>query len=212
MGRAGRDCSSTVLVVCAHPDDEAIGCGGTLRRHVLDGDDVSVVFLTSGEGGGHGDERHGQTREREAHDAADVLGLQSIEFWREPDGRLRATRELTKRLAALMTRLRPALVYAPHGGDDHADHRAAARLARQALAAAGVGAEMRCFEIWSPLVEIAELVDVSEVIEDKLRAIRAYRSQCAVMRFDEAFLGLARYRGEMHSWPGGPYAEAFSER
>jgi LmbE family N-acetylglucosaminyl deacetylase len=66
------------------------------------------------------------------------------------------------------------------------------------------------YEIWAPLAHIDHVVDISEVIEDKLRAIRAYRSQCDVMRFDEAFHGLARYRGEMHSWPGGAYAEVFS--
>jgi LmbE family N-acetylglucosaminyl deacetylase len=203
---------STVLVICAHPDDEAIGCGGTLRRHVLDGDEVSVVFLTSGERGGHGSEDPGGTREREAHEAAGVLGIQRVEFWREPDGRLRASRELTGRLAALIARLGPAVLYAPHRADDHADHRAAARLTRRALTAAGHHAELRCFEIWAPIIEISAVIDISAVIEDKLRAIRCYRSQCAVMPFDAAFEGLARYRGEMHSWPGGPYAEAFSER
>ena len=71
--------------------------------------------------------------------------------------------------------------------------------------------KIRFFEIWSPLGDrqLDEIVDVSEVIDDKRRAIRAYRSQCAVMRLDDAFIALARYRGEMHSWPGGPYAEVF---
>ena len=201
-----------VLVVAAHPDDEAIGCGGTLRRHALEGDRVSALFLTSGEAGGHGIERAGETREREAEAAAAILGIGELQFWREPDGRLSARGELVRRLEALIAASRPALVYAPHRHDEHSDHRAAARIVHKALLAATRSVELRCFEIWSPLGEIEHVVDVSEVIEDKLEAIRAYRSQCAVMRFDDAFVGLARYRGEMHSWPGGPYAEVFSAR
>lgn len=203
---------TSVLVVCAHPDDEAIGCGGTLRRHVLDGDGVSIVFLTSGEGGGHGIEDAGAIREAEAAAAAAILGVSSLQFWRERDGGLRARGSLVNRLVQLMDELRPAIVYAPHSRDDHPDHRAAARLARTAAAASRRPPELRHFEIWSPLEDIEEVVDISDVLEAKLEAIRAYRSQCAVMRFDDAFRGLARYRGEMHSWPGGPYAEVFSSR
>jgi LmbE family N-acetylglucosaminyl deacetylase len=66
------------------------------------------------------------------------------------------------------------------------------------------------YEIWSPLTQIDHVIDISSVIGEKLSAIRAYPSQNSIMRFDQAFRGLARYRGEMHSWPGGPYAEVFS--
>jgi LmbE family N-acetylglucosaminyl deacetylase len=201
---------SAVLVLAAHPDDEAIGCGGTVRRHVLDADRVSAVFLTSGEAGGHGIDDPGGAREREARSAAAILGIEPIEFWHEPDGRLRARAALVERLAGELRRRRVSLLYAPHSEDDHADHRAAARIARGAVARAGRRIELRGFEIWSPLRTADHVVDISDVLEDKLRAIRAYRSQCDVMPFDEAFKGLARYRGEMHSWPGGPYAEAFS--
>jgi LmbE family N-acetylglucosaminyl deacetylase len=202
----------SVLVVGAHPDDEAAGCGGTLRRHVLEGDEVSAVFLTSGEGGGHGIDRPGETRESEANEAARILGIQNVEFWREPDGGLRARRTVIERLARMIRERRVSLLYAPHQYDDHPDHGAAARIVRQAVVAAGRRVEVWHFEIWSPVGEIDHVVDISDVIDDKLRAIRAYRSQCAVMRFDDAFEGLARYRGEMHSWPGGPYAEVFSAR
>jgi LmbE family N-acetylglucosaminyl deacetylase len=203
---------SIVLVVAAHPDDESVGCGGTLRRHVLDGDAVRAVFLTSGEGGGHGIENPGEMREAEAREAARILGIAEIEFWRERDGALRAGRALTARLQALIRDVRPSLLYAPHAADDHPDHRAAARLVRHAVAGVRRGPEVRHFEIWSPIQHIDHIVDISDQIGVKRRAIRAYRSQCAVMRFDDAFEGLARYRGEMHSWPGGPYAEVFSAR
>jgi N-acetylglucosamine malate deacetylase 1 len=200
---------STVLVVCAHPDDEAVGCGGTLRRHTLDGEEIVAVFLTSGESGGHGEPEHAKTRRREARRAAAILGIAQLQFWHEPDGRLRAHERVAERLSDLIDALRPALVYAPQPNDDHPDHRAAARLVRRAVAGASASPEIRFFEIWSPLPDMDEIVDISEVIADKRRAIRAYRSQCAVMRLDDAFVGLARYRGEMHSWPGGPYAEVF---
>ncbi|HYM54218.1 MAG TPA: PIG-L deacetylase family protein [Solirubrobacteraceae bacterium] len=199
-----------VLVVCAHPDDEAVGCGGTLRLHALDGDRIITVFLTSGERGGHGEEDHARTREREARRAAAILGIEALQFWHEADGRLRAGGRLVRRLTKLIDSLRPARVYVPHARDDHPDHRAAARLVRLAVVAAATPPLVRGFEIWSPLSAIEEVVDISSVLPDKRRAIRAYRSQCAVMDLDHASVGLARYRGEMHSWPGGPYAEVFS--
>jgi len=200
----------TVLVLSPHPDDESVGCGGALRAHVLDGDDVHVVFLTSGEAGGHGQppEVVGPRREREAHAAAAVLGVAGTEFWRLPDGRTRATRDLSERFAKRMLDLGADVVYAPHRGEQHTDHRTAARVAASARDAADV--EIRYFEVWTPITAIDVIVDISVHIDTKVEAIRCYESQCNIMRFDEAALGLARWRGEMHSWPGGPYAEVFS--
>ena len=202
---------SNVIVVAAHPDDETIGCGGALRRHVLAGDRVSVIFLTSGEAGGHGIDDPRATREREAREAAEILGVCEVEFWGEPDGRLKATRATVERLTQAVERSRASVLYAPHRNDDHPDHRCASRIARRALAGSAHRSQLLQYEIWSPVAQIDHIVDISEVLEVKLRAIRAYRSQCAVMRFDDAFRGLARYRGEMHSWPGGDYAEVFCE-
>src|SRR5215203_5449897 len=76
-----------VLVLAPHPDDEAIGCGGTLIRHAKQGDRVTAVFLTSGELGlKHlAPDLAWSIREREAQEAARVLGLADLRFLRCPD-------------------------------------------------------------------------------------------------------------------------------
>ncbi len=208
---------SRVLVISPHPDDETIGCGGTLARHAAEGDVSHVVFLTSGERGGHGlpAEETKPRRESEARLAAEILGIERVDFWRAKDGAVEAGRPLLERLNKTLKKWRPHIVYVPHVGEMHPDHRAAARLVRRAVYPAGTARkgtpEVRMFEVWTPLQTLDHVVDISPYIERKLAAVRSYASQCAVMCFDEAVRGLNRYRGEMHSWPGGDYAEVFAE-
>jgi len=187
-----------VFVISPHPDDES-------RR---------VVFLTSGEKGGHGRsaEETIRIREAEARVAAQVPGVEDVDFWREPDGAFRATSALAARLGDLLRQWRPQVLYVPHERETHPDHRAARRLVRRALrglSRAHSPAAME-FEVWTPLQRIDRIVNVPSHIQVKMAAIRAYKSQCEVRRFDEALMGLNRYRGEMHSWPGGDYAEVFT--
>jgi LmbE family N-acetylglucosaminyl deacetylase len=208
---------SRLLVLCPHPDDEAIGCGGTLRRHIVQGDTVHAVFLTSGELGGHGHspEATARFRKQEARDAAAILGIERIEFWGEPDGALHSGPELTQRVRHKLQTWRPKLVFVPHDHEQHPDHRAAARLLRRALASPSFGGQKPAvwmFEIWTPLRTMDQIIDISPYIDVKMAAIRAHKSQCAVMCFDEASQGLSRYRAVMHSgWPPPTYAEVFAE-
>jgi N-acetylglucosamine malate deacetylase 1 len=202
-----------ILVLAPHPDDEAIGCGGTLLRHVKQGDTVQVVFLTSGEKGGHGrsEAETIRVREREARTAARILGVRNPEFWHEPDGALRATPAAVARLRVKLKEFRPHKIYVTHDREMHPDHRGAVRLLRHALdRAARPRSDVLMYEVWTPVQQLDEIVDISPFIGKKLRAVRAYRSQCAVVGFVEAVRGLNRYRGEFHSWPGGDYAEVFT--
>jgi N-acetylglucosamine malate deacetylase 1 len=205
---------ANILVVSPHPDDESIGCGGTIRKHVLKGDAVHVVVLTSGEAGGHGrsSEETIRLREQEARDAAEILELTSLQFWHLPDGRLKATATALQQLRRAIRALRPSVIYVTHDREMHPDHRAAYRLVMQAVnELTGRRPVVLLYEVWTPLQEIDHVEDISEVMETKLAAVRAYRTQCDAVRFDDAVLGLNRYRGEMHSWPGGPYAEIFKK-
>ncbi len=145
-----------VLVISPHPDDESFGCGGTIREHVTQGASVRVVFLTSGEKGGHGrnvDETI-RIRESEARAAAKILGVDAIEFWREPDGSLRSNNGIVGRLRDALREWRPHLVYVPHAREMHPDHRAACRLVRRALRDGFPPAHPPTLledEVWTPL-------------------------------------------------------------
>lgn len=197
-----------VLVVAPHPDDEAIGCGGAIRKHVLDGDTVHVLYLTSGERGCPGIDdldRAAALREEEAGVCSQVLETQRVTFWRGQDGALEVTEGLYRRFGTLLLDERPDLIYAPHAGESHKDHRIAAALVWQV--SSGEFSALRFYEVWTPMQDIAEVLDITAYASAKRSAIRCYRSQAA-NGFDEAILALNHYRGLM-SGRHLMYAEAF---
>ena len=203
-----------ILVLSPHPDDESIGCGGTLRKHIVEGDTVHVLFLTSGEKGGHGipPEETKVIREQEAIDAAAILGYESFEFWRIPNGELLATNDQVIRMRKKIKEWQPDIIYVTHDKEDHLEHKAAAGMVKEALRgelSLSIKPIVYMYEVWTPMQTMDHIVDISDFVEIKRKAIQAHKCQCAVMSFDEAILGLNRYRGEMHSWPGGDYAEVF---
>ena len=97
-----------IVVLAPHMDDEVIGCGGTLARHIACGSHVTVVFLTDGRGGGGGaagnaaagETSIAATRKHEAKLALAELGITHIVFLDAEDGRLGATAYLVDALRA----------------------------------------------------------------------------------------------------------------
>lgn len=203
-----------VLVLSPHPDDDVIGCGGTIHQHIALGDRVEVLYLTSGENGDHTKSSMDtmRIREKEAVAAAEILQVSDIEFWREPDGKLGASKKNINRLMQKLMKYNPDVAYVTHMKEDHPDHQAASSMLILSLRKlqSGFKPVVWMYEVWTPIQKINRVVDISQYIHLKTQAIQAHQSQCAILRFDEAILGLNRYRGEMHSWPGGPYAEIFT--
>lgn len=169
-----------VLVLAAHPDDEAIGCGGALVLHHQQGDRIKVLFVTDGAGFDEGNKRLVRVRRSEARQAARIIGVDELEFWDYPDGRLSSMGDgLDERLAALLERERPAVVYRPLAHDPHPDHRrlaeafeSARRLARRAPDLADRG-----YQISGGIGSDATEVDITDVWPLKIEAIRRYKSQ-----------------------------------
>lgn len=202
----------TAVVLAPHPDDETLGCGGTLRLAADRGERTVVVFLTSGEAGvpDTSAEAAGRLREKEADAAAEVLGIARTVFLRGPDGELAGGGdELADRLRAVLEEETPEAVHIPHEGDAHPDHSAVWAMLNAALPPAPE-LLIPTYEVWTPLPWFDEVVDVSYVMPVKLAALRCHASQLARYRFDDATEGLARYRGALAG--GCAYAEVFAHR
>jgi LmbE family N-acetylglucosaminyl deacetylase len=188
-----------IVVIAPHPDDESIGCGGTLRLHAQRGDRVAVVYLTSGELGLKKlpRERAWDVREAEARKAATILGLAEPVFLRCPDWVL--DEHLEAAASALVSSLkaeRPEMVYLPHPLEWHPDHKAALPILWSAIDESGVSpATVRGYEIWTPMPDFDHVESIDTVMPIKLRAIRAYRSQLEQLPYDRAIRGLNEYRG-----------------
>lgn len=163
-----------ILVLAPHPDDESLGCGGTLCRHAAKGDRVVAVFLTSGELGLKHlpREQAWAIREREANAAARILGLAAVEFLRQPDWSVgEHVAETARALRPLLEREVPRLIYLPHPNEWHPDHRASLPVLRAALRRRRIPApELRGYEIWTPLAEYDHVEDITAVMPRKLRA------------------------------------------
>ncbi len=212
-----------VLVVAAHPDDEVLGCGGTMARHAAAGDEVHVLFLADGEGA-RLDAGSVPERMRTARAAAEILGARDPEFLSLPDNRLDSLDllDVVRRVEYVVERVRPTVVYTHHGGDLNIDHRIACKsvlTACRPLPGHPVRA-IYAFEVASS-TEWADSstpdafrpdrwVDVTAQLDAKHRALECYVAEMRPFphsRSFEAVEALARWRGAS---AGLEAAEAFT--
>lgn len=202
----------TVLAVAPHPDDEVLGCGGSLARHAGAGERVEAAFLTSGELAlrDRAPEEARRLREGEAAAAAAVLGIDELMFLRLSDWTLSdAGDAAVDSVAALIDRIAPATVYLPHPGEWHPDHRAAAAIVQTAAERTGLpSSALLAYEIWTPLSAFSVVEDIGAVIDRKREAMRCYTSQSGEFDYDRALVGLGMYRGALAGRCA--YAEVFA--
>ena len=113
------------LIIMAHPDDEVLGCGGTIRRLVDEGQSVDIVFATDGVGSRDGGSSHRVTR-REASEAALLtLGVRNAEHLGFADNRLDKydLLDIVTSVEKIVRKLKPKFVITHHFGDLNVDHR-----------------------------------------------------------------------------------------
>jgi LmbE family N-acetylglucosaminyl deacetylase len=116
----------SILVAAAHPDDEVLGCGGTIARHVERGDTVAIAFLADGASARAGaGVAEIEARRRGALAAARQLGAAAPVFFSFPDNRLDSVPllDIAQAIEGVVAATRPSIVYTHHGGDLNVDHR-----------------------------------------------------------------------------------------
>jgi N-acetylglucosamine malate deacetylase 1 len=207
-----------IVVLAPHMDDETLGCGGTIARHVKAGAQVTVIFLTDGRYGSGSyagmtePERNRKleeitgVRKQEARCAGEILGVRSLIFLDAEDTRLSADRHVPKLLRDILGREQPHCVYLPYFLDQHRDHRAANSVLLAAVAGTRLEFECRGYEVWTPLFPNCVVkIDV----ELKRRALACYRSQLVDTDYVHAAIGLNAHRSLALGGKAGQYAEAF---
>ena len=217
------------LVIAAHPDDEVLGCGGTIKRLTRDGDEVTVAVL--GEGltsraskPDRALSAKASTIEDQCRGAARLLGVRDVLFFGLPDNRFDTVPllDIVKMLEDVIARTRPSVVYTQHGGDLNIDHaltfRATlaatrpmqGRTVRSLVAYEVPSSTDWAFEQFSPRFCAQRFVDISGTLDAKIRAMETYESEVRPYphpRSIESLIANARRRGSM---VGLEAAEAFS--
>ena len=181
-----------LLAIVAHPDDAELTCGGTLIKASRAGRRTGILDLTAGEMGSRGTP---ELRAAEAARANEILGVTTRETLGLPDSGITNTPETRRLVARALRRLQPRIVIAPAPAPfgRHPDHRVAAELIRDATFVAGLRKleddlapfrphkVVHCITYREDYLKPTFVVDISDTFDDKLAAIRCYRSQ-----FDDA--------------------------
>jgi LmbE family N-acetylglucosaminyl deacetylase len=219
----------TTLVIAAHPDDEVLGCGGTIARLAADGQPVHIAIL--GEGiTSRSDRREDADAEAvaalrdRARQVAEHLGAQGFSAFGLPDNRFDTVPLLgvVKIIETLVDEVRPEVIYTQHGGDLNVDHAVtfratltAARPLAGAVVRAVYGYEVASSTEWAfaqfdPPFRPQRYVDISATLDRKIEAMQMYESEARPAphpRSPDVLRALAARRG---SEAGFLAAEAFA--
>ena len=217
------------LVIAAHPDDEVLGCGGSIAKWVKGGHEVHVLVMA--EGATSRDKHRDRASRKEtlsilaqsAKRAAEILGVETIELLDYPDNRMDSVDliDVVKTVEEIIEKLQPAMVVTHHAGDLNIDH----QITHQAVITAcrpqpeQTVKRILTFEVpsateWNSSTYVSPFTpnwfeDISDTLELKIKALEAYESEMREWphaRSIKALEHLARWRGAS---VGAEAAEAF---
>lgn len=211
-----------ILIIAPHPDDEILGCGGTIAKHIANGNDVFVAIVTKGCKPLFSDDSVEQVRE-ECREADAYLGVRKTIFMDFPASMLEEVPryKLNEAFIKLIQDIKPEMVYLPHRGDMQLDHKMTVDAAMVALRPKYKHTVKKIYAYetlsetgWDvPNVENEFIPtsynDIYGFLDKKIEAMKIFKSQIAEYpnpRSVESIKALAIYRG---TTVGVKAAEAF---
>ena len=223
-----------ILAIGAHPDDVELGCGATIAKEIALGKKVGILDLTRGELGTRGS---AAIRDQEANAAAKILGVHVRENLAFADGFFTNDKEHQLQIIQILRKYQPDVVFLNAIDDRHIDHSKGSKLASDSCFLSGLRKIETVYKgqpqkEWRPkqvyhYIQWKNLapdfvIDVSDFIEVKMKAVEAYKSQFYDPDSTEPsspissknFLESIRYRAQdLGRIVGVPFAEGFtSER
>ncbi len=193
-----------ILAVGAHPDDIEFGCGGTLIKFAEKGHKIFMLIMTFGEQGGKAG-----IRQKEQEDAGKLIGVHGIFWGKYKDTFLAGGRELIGKIEDVIAEVRPAFIFCSFPDDTHQDHR---HLAQAVISATRYIKNVLFYEgPTSQNFDPHVYVDISAILEKKMAALQAHRSQ--VMKTNIGSLSIIELAASTANFRGiqgrVQYAEAF---
>ncbi len=220
-----------ILAIGAHPDDVELSCSGTLAKEIANGKKVGILDLTRGELGTRGS---AEIREKEATEAARILGISIRENLGFGDGFFINDKSHQLEIIKILRKYRPEIVLCNAIDDRHIDHGKGSKLVSDACFLSGLQKIETTFEkniqkAWRPKnvfhyiqwkeIEPDFVVDISKFIEQKMESVKAYKSQFHSPENNEPetpisssnFLESVKYRARnLGRIIGKDYAEGFT--
>ncbi|MBE3674269.1 PIG-L deacetylase family protein [Pseudoalteromonas distincta] len=215
--------NNSILVVASHADDEALGCAGTIAKHIAEGDTVSIIFMTNGVSSRDDSNKNNENERTSAmNKAVSTLGIKHSQCFDFPDNQMDSVPllKIVKVIEAAIEQYKPSVIYSHFAHDLNIDH----QLTHQAVMTACrpiKGSSVRkilSFEILSstewqspahPNFKAQYIVDITKYWQKKQQVLHCYQEELRDFPHSRSLRcieALATLRGASH---GFEKAEAF---
>lgn len=207
----------TVLVLCAHSDDQVFGAGGTLAKYAREGKRVIIIVFS------YGEKSHiwlkkkvtVKMRVKESQEAGKIIGAEKTIFYGIEEGKFTEQineRQIGIQLKKIFARYKPVKIFTHSSDDPLSDHKELNRFVLQFCESIGYRGDVLSFDVWNPIKTKERdvpriIVDISRTFRIKVRALRCFKSQWMSMA---SLLWTVYYRAIKNGLSNHcRYAEAF---